>query len=163
VKLVSFEPEHASVVAGWVRTPEEAARWASLRALPDAGAFERWHAEPGVRPFVLVEAGRPAGYGEVWEDPGEGEAELARIVVDPRARGRGVGRTLVRLLAREARRAGVAEVWLRVAPDNLPAIACYRAAGFSRADPDEEASFNERQPVGYVWMRQRLASESASR
>jgi [ribosomal protein S18]-alanine N-acetyltransferase len=49
---------------------------------------------------------RPAGYGDVWADPVEHEAELARIVVDPARRGAGLGRRLVSLLADEARRVG---------------------------------------------------------
>ena len=100
-------------------------------------------------------AGQVVGYGEVWEDPDEGEAELARIVVDPALRGEGMGRRLVTLLAREARRLGYDNVWLRVAPDNAAALASYGAAGFTRATLEVEAAFNTGQPHAYAWMRAR--------
>jgi ribosomal protein S18 acetylase RimI-like enzyme len=86
--------------------------------MPDAATvFERWHAEPGVRPYLLEVAGALVGYGEVWEDLDEDEAELARPIVDPALRGHGLGRSLATLLLAEARRLGWEDVWLR-APDN---------------------------------------------
>jgi RimJ/RimL family protein N-acetyltransferase len=48
---------------------------------------------------------------------------------------------------------GWVDIWLRVEPDNEPALRCYAAAGFVRASPDEEAAFNIAQPADYVWMR----------
>jgi ribosomal protein S18 acetylase RimI-like enzyme len=105
-------------------------------------------------PFVLRDdGGRLVGYGELWEDRDADEAELARVVVDPRARGRGVGRTLARALADEAHRRGFGHIWLRVVATNQPALAAYRAVGFVRASPEEEAAFNEGQPVTYLWLR----------
>ena len=115
--------------------------------------FARWHAEPGVRPFLLTIAGETVGYGEIWEDPDEDEAELARLIVDPARRGRGVGRLLATLLLAEARRLGWSTVWLRVAPDNAPALRAYTSGGFVRASREEEACFNIGQPAAYVWMR----------
>jgi ribosomal protein S18 acetylase RimI-like enzyme len=100
-------------------------------------------------------------YGEVWHDGVAGEAELARILVAPEERGRGVGRALTRLLAAEARAAGFDEVWLRVVPDNEQAIAAYRAAGFVRTSEEEERVFNEDQRLAYVWMRLELPLASA--
>ena len=133
---------------------EEAWRWASLPAKPtDPAIFERWHAEPGVRPFLLEAGGSAVGYGEIWEDEEEHEAELARLIVDPSERGRGVGRRLAMALADEARRLGWADIWLRVVAENESALRAYAAAGFVRATPDVEAAFNAGQPVGYVWMR----------
>ena len=99
------------------------------------------------------------GYGEVWHDPAAGEAELARILVAPDRRGRGVGRRLVALLADRARAAGFDAIWLRVVADNRAAIACYRAAGFVRASAAEESAFNEGQPtIRLVPVRAAVAS-----
>ena len=50
----------------------------------------------------------------------------------------------------EARRLGWAHVWLRVVPDNEPALSRHVSAGFRRATPDEESAFNVGQPVEYV-------------
>jgi ribosomal protein S18 acetylase RimI-like enzyme len=115
--------------------------------------FARWHAEPGVRAYLLTLDQVPAGYGEIWEDKNDIEAELARLIVDPAVRGRGLGRLLATLLLTEARRLGWADVWLRVVPDNEPALRAYAAVGFARATFDEESAFNIGQPVGFVWLR----------
>ena len=154
VELAPFRPDHQALVLSWLRSAEEARQWASLDAVPaDGSVFERWHAEPWVHTWIALADGAPAGYGEVWTDDEEHEAELARLIVDPDRRGRGLGRRLVALLAARAAQLGFDDVWLRVAPDNEPAIACYRAAGFVRATAAQEQEFNTGQPQPYLWMR----------
>ena len=83
--LEPFRQRHAVDVAGWAATPEEATWWGghATRWPVDASALSAWHADPDVRPYVLVDAGAPAGYGEVWVDEEEQEVELGRIVVAP--------------------------------------------------------------------------------
>jgi ribosomal protein S18 acetylase RimI-like enzyme len=153
-RLRPFEPAYAETVLGWVASDDEATRWASIASRPTSPAiFDRWHAEAGVRPYLLEVDGAAVGYGEVWEDPDADEAELARLIVDPAARGSGLGRALAGLLLAEARRLGWSDVWLRVAPDNEAALRAYAAAGFSRASGDEEATFNAGQPLAFIWMR----------
>jgi [ribosomal protein S18]-alanine N-acetyltransferase len=159
-RLEPFDRRHAATVLSWARTAEERGAWAALSEPdPDASVFERWHADPDVQPFAVVVDGRVCGYGEVWEDRDEDEAELARLIVDPGMRGRGVGRAMARLLSERARALGYADVWVRVVPSNTAAIRAYSAAGFVRTTPQEESRFNERQPREYVWMR--LATRSA--
>jgi ribosomal protein S18 acetylase RimI-like enzyme len=162
LELVPFEPAHGRTVLGWVRSRAEAARWANAgdRDLTPA-VFGEWHADPDVHPYLCLEEGRPVGYGEVWEDAAEGEAELARILVDPAERGRGVGRALTLLLAERARAAGFDAVWLRVVPDNEAALRAYAAAGFVRAGADEERAFNRGQPRRYAWLRDARAGRAS--
>lgn len=164
--LVPFRPEHGPALMTWVRSVDEAARWASLDHLPTLQDLERWHGQPYATPYVLVSGGDAVGYGEVWddseEDRDEGEAELARLVIDPARRGRGLGRALTRALADEAWRRGFAEVWLRVVEDNLAARRAYEAAGFVRATPAEEDGFNAGQRRVYVWMRDARETPRAS-
>jgi ribosomal protein S18 acetylase RimI-like enzyme len=154
LRLEPFQEAHAATVLGWVESVEEAERWAAVgsRVLEPA-LFREWHEDPEVVSFVCLDGATPVGYGEVWEDRQADEAELARILVDPALRGRGIGRRLTVLLGERARAAGFEEVWLRVVLDNEPALAAYRAAGFERASPEEEASFNAGQPCDYVWMQ----------
>ena len=155
--LVPFRPEHGPALTSWVRSVDEATRWASLDHLPTLEDLARWHGQPYATPYVLVSGDDVVGYGEVWddgeEDRGEDEAELARLVIAPGHRGRGLGRALTRALADEAWRRGVAEVWLRVVEDNRSARRAYEAAGFVRATPEEEDAFNAGQRRVYVWMR----------
>jgi GNAT superfamily N-acetyltransferase len=120
LELRPFRHDDGPAVMSFVRTDEDAAAWASLEEVPDEALLARWHADPDVHAFTLFVDGVPAGYGEVWVDRAEDETELARIVIDPARRGRGLGRQLTRLLAAEAARHGLEEMWLRVVPGTLP-------------------------------------------
>jgi ribosomal protein S18 acetylase RimI-like enzyme len=154
VRLEPFHSEYADTIASWAVSAEEAEWWCARREHPvDPAVFAQWHTDPDVRPWVLIGDAGPMGYGEVWEDPGENEAELARLIVDPRERGHGVGRVLVELLSERAQTAGYSDIWVRVVPENTPALACYESAGFTRTTADEERLFNQDQPRDYVWMR----------
>ena len=107
---------------------------ARLAALPakafdrpwDAATFEGLLAQDGVvaferdRGFVLV---------RVVAD----EAEILTLAVEPPARRRGLGRTLVEGAAELAHGLGAEKLHLEVAEDNAAAIALYRAAGFVEA------------------------------
>ena len=121
-----------------------------------ASVVSAWHADPGVRPFVLVRSGVLLGYGEVWIDEEEREVELARIIVRPERRGRGLGRLLVRLLLEQAAQTGYQTAFVRVAPGNAAALACYRHAGLAPVSEEERQAFNEGQPLEYVWLRREL-------
>ena len=140
---------------GWVTSAAEAERWAGVSPWPPTtDLLAEWHADVDVHPFLLIVPDSTCvGYGEVWVDVEENEAELARLIVDPEHRGRGYGRQLVLLLTDQARQRGLQEVWLRVRAENAPALACYRAAGFVRASVEEETAFNAGQPWPYVWLR----------
>jgi [ribosomal protein S18]-alanine N-acetyltransferase len=141
-------------VLGWIASADELEAWASRRDFPlRREVLADWHRDPGVHPYLLLADEGLYGYGEVWEDREEDEVELARIVVAPSERGRGLGRALVRLLAAEAAAMGFRDVWVRVGPWNAPALACYSSAGFVRATPEEEECFNRGQPHEYVWLR----------
>ena len=89
-------------------------------------------------------------YGEVWSDEEEDEAELARLIVAPAARGRGVGRALTAALVANA---GYENIFLRVRPDNSVALATYRGAGFEDVAPELQAEWNAPQPRPYAWLR----------
>ena len=153
-RLEPFDRANAPAVLSWARTREEREAWASItEPEPDASIFDRWVADADVRAFGFFEEDRCIGYGEIWLDPEEGEVELARIILDPATRGRGVGRAFVRALVGRARDVGYDEIWLRVVPENERAITAYAAAGFVRTTPEEESTFNDSQPREYVWMR----------
>ena len=59
-------------------------------------------------------------------------AELDRVCVDPKARGLGVGRTLVELLTADAAEHGTEVLGLEVRGNNHAAIALYESCGFAR-------------------------------
>lgn len=66
-------------------------------------------------------------------------AHLGHIVTDPAARGKGLGRQMVAAaLAYAKTMLGVEKVTLGVYEQNLPAISCYEALGFTPAKRESE-------------------------
>jgi GNAT superfamily N-acetyltransferase len=151
MRLVPFDPSHAADVLSWAQTRVELASWASLEDPPAPAIFATWLGEPDVHGRLLV-SDAVIAYGELWVCEEEHEVELARILVAPAHRNRGVGRTLVELLVGEAARFAVASAWVRVVPENSAAIRCYLAAGFASVSAQEEAALNAVQPREYRWL-----------
>ncbi|MGW6026698.1 GNAT family N-acetyltransferase [Streptomyces sp. NPDC055099] len=154
MELRPFAVADAATVARWPASAAEVALWCGSRDFPVAADLVAgWQQDPDVRAHVLVASGTLLAYGEVWCDEEEDEAELARVIVAPGARGRGVGRRLVRGLAEQALRAGYTEIFVRVHPANTAALRCYHRAGFLPVDPALAAEWNAPQPVSYTWLR----------
>lgn len=153
LELRPFEPEQAELVSSWAPSADEVRRWVSRDTVPVPPEVVRgWADEDGSLTFVAHVDGEPVGFGQLWIEDDEDDAEVARVLVAPGHRGRGVGRALVLALAEVAQRYKPS-VALRVVPDNAQAIRAYVAAGFARVTADEEREYNQGQPVEYVWMR----------
>ncbi len=151
MRVIPFDAGLASVVCGWARTPREVLLWCSHPQAPvPAEQIAAWAAEDGVRQFGLYRGDQLAGYGELWADDGEAEVELARLIIDPRERGQGLGQHLVTALAARGRSLHPL-VFLRVHPANEAARRCYTAAGFEPVTPAQAAEWNKGQPVRYDW------------
>jgi ribosomal protein S18 acetylase RimI-like enzyme len=153
-RLISPQDADAGIVAGWSRSAEEARRWCSVAEHPfPAERVRGWWIDPHVQPWLLVEEpdAQPVGYGELWLDPVEDEVELARLIVDPAERRRGLGRALVGHLVAAAQATGLSGCLLRVLPDNDAAIGLYRSAGFVAVDAERTAEWNVGQPAEYRW------------
>ncbi|MEM9655829.1 MAG: GNAT family N-acetyltransferase [Actinomycetota bacterium] len=153
--LVPFEPDHGPTVVGWPRSRAEIDAWCGLdREVIEVDQLIAWAAQADVLAFVFCkpEDGEPLGYGELWLDDEEAEVELGRLIVDPAARNRAVGRRLVIALAEVARH-HFPTVVLRVRRENRAAIACYRRAGFTSAASADQDAWNVGQPQLYLWMQ----------
>lgn len=150
-----FDVRSAATIAGWAGSPAESRMWCSLAEVTPE-IVESWSERPATEAYVLCDGGAVVAYGEIWVDAGENEVEVAHLIVDPVARGRGMGRRLVHGLVEQAKRHYPA-VAIRVHSQNEIAIRCYRAAGFERVSPTDEAAWNAGQPVSYVWMTYRGA------
>jgi len=152
VHLRPFPADSAEVVSGWARTREEVIMWGGRPAASvPAAQINAWAREDGVQPFGLYRDGRLVAYGELWIDDDEAEVELARLIVDPGERGRGLGRRLVMALAALAR-SRHPRVFLRVHPGNVAARRCYAGTGFEPVAPHLTALWNASQPIEYVWL-----------
>lgn len=117
-------------------------------------------AEPGDYPayarlFPQMETGDPVPGVEhyqrnvmpqtqVWEEDGyvvglvlaellSDTGYIRHVIVDPQARGRGIGRALMLAAARTVRAAGLRRWALNVKPNNAPAVGLYRSLGMTRA------------------------------
>jgi ribosomal protein S18 acetylase RimI-like enzyme len=106
-----------------------------------------------IQAYLYFDGETPIAYGELWLDDEEDEVELARIIVAPELRGKGIGTEFVRALLAPAVSAGHADIFLRVRPDNEPAIRTYLRVGFVPVDAALAAEWNEPQPINYTWLR----------
>jgi ribosomal protein S18 acetylase RimI-like enzyme len=147
------EADHATIVAGWVRSTEEGGFWCSRAEHPfPAAAITDWWQDGATQPWLLLDHGAPVAYGEIWVDDEEDEVELARLIVDPARRRAGVGSRLVAELVALAKASGRSACFIRVAPGNDGALALYRAAGFQDVDDATAAEWNQGQPTAYRWL-----------
>ncbi|WP_213089287.1 GNAT family N-acetyltransferase [Streptomyces flaveus] len=152
--LLPFVAAHAVTVAGWPSSSREVVMWCGRQEFPVlTQTISDWQRDDDVQAHILVDDDRVVGYGELWFDAEEDEVELARIIVAPDIRGKGLGRVLVRGLLAQARAAGCPDVFMRVHPDNETALRCYRGAGFVPVDASLAESWNAAQPVNYVWLQ----------
>jgi ribosomal protein S18 acetylase RimI-like enzyme len=152
LELVEFDLASAPAVSSWARTAQEVQAWCSQSEAPvPPDVVAGWSQAPDVLAYLLVDGAEPIGYGELWVDDEEAEVELARLIVEPAHRGRGVGRDMVARLVQKAMHHH-SSVLMRVHPDNLAARRCYAAAGFTRVPAEDEVAWNQGQPVQYVWM-----------
>jgi ribosomal protein S18 acetylase RimI-like enzyme len=94
--------------------------------------------------------GEPVGCGGFRLRPGR-VAELKRMWIDPRVRGLGVGRRLLRELEAEALRAGATTARLETSGSLAEAVSLYRSAGY-----EEVERFND-EPYAEHWFAKRLA------
>ncbi len=126
-------PADAAVALAWTPGDEALRRWAGPGARCPATPQSLWEDinNADATTFVLEIPGREMlGLGQVrYREQTYGH--LARIIVSPRHRGRGLGRALCTALMREAVRLHPIRAYsLYVLPDNTNAIGLYRTLGF---------------------------------
>ena len=147
---------------GWMLEPAADADFDELMAwFPDPDSVDIWsgpdfryplHAETfreDLRLDMMASwslrgpGGEFAGFGQSYERTGRGH--LARLVVNPSMRGRGVGKRLIKLMidALEASH-GYDEYSLFVYRHNEAAYRCYRSLGFGVVDYPEDAAWRDK-------------------
>jgi ribosomal protein S18 acetylase RimI-like enzyme len=148
-----YDGSCATLVVDWCAASPFSSEWVPAGAADPDAVLAGWLEDPDISGYLLHRSGTPVAYGELWVEPGDAEAELAHLVVDPARRRQGLGASLARSLVSRARADDLTNIFLRVHADNAVAIACYAGVGFVRCSPDEEAEYNAGQPAAYRWMR----------
>jgi len=144
-------PDHAAIAALHIRS------WQTAYAgtLPDAvlardvpeGLTARWHSYTSQdRDLVLIARDAPPGgallgFAAVWCRP---EPYLDNLHVDPAAKGRGVGRALMREIGRRLRDRGETTLSLMVFQANTAARAFYARLGGRETGRCDERPFGHR-------------------
>lgn len=123
----------AAVALAWTPRDEDLRRWAGpdTRCPPTPESFWQDINNRDAHSFALELPGAgQVGFGQVrYREQRFGH--LARVIVSPAQRGRGLGRRLCTALMREALRLHPIEAFsLYVFPDNLPACELYRSLGY---------------------------------
>lgn len=135
VALESLELKHADAMSRWVTDPEIALN-VGIRGPVSLESTREWitqaQADDTRLAFAICLDGRHVGNIVLDRvDRAARDARLSIYLGDPGARGRGVGRTAVRLALDEAfGPQDLGRVWLIVHTENAPAIAAYESAGF---------------------------------
>jgi ribosomal-protein-alanine N-acetyltransferase len=146
------------VVAAWIESQRECALWAGptvafpleLSALPDQIGMS------GAINVALDDDQGLVAFGQVVPRPPD-RAHLARVIVRPIARRRGLGRVLVEALLARAEGAGLSRVTLNVYRDNIAAAALYAELGFACGErPDGDPAPSD------VWFMQRSIGPPAA-
>ncbi|MBX3195569.1 MAG: ribosomal protein S18-alanine N-acetyltransferase [Microbacteriaceae bacterium] len=86
--------------------------------------------EHGYYLVALADDGAVDAYAGLLAPIGTGQGDIQTVSVAPRARRRGLARSMVLQLLNEARRRGVEELFLEVRVGNEPAETLYRELGF---------------------------------
>ena len=113
-----------TLVAEWDGKPVGA-----LVSYPGA-MYKEWRG----RTFEMVKALTGNDYSGMADETREGEYYIDSLATAPSARGRGVGRALLRAGIERARSMRIPVVTLAVDPDNPPALGLYRSMGFEERE-----------------------------
>lgn len=140
LSVVPATPELLAPLSSWFPTPEALAQWggSGLRFPLDVGQIAAMLAETMTNPplrlaFAGLVGDETAAHAQVVLDWTDGVARLARFIVAPNYRGRGLARPfLAEVFARLDAVGGFPRLELNVYTFNAPAIALYESLGFVR-------------------------------
>ena len=100
--------------------------------------------------FAIDAAGHALGTVALLHE-GDGVYELTKMAVDPAARGRGIGRTLMQGALRTFRSLDGRELFLESSSKLAPAIALYQSVGFVHHPAPRPGSHYARADVYMMW------------
>jgi aminoglycoside 6'-N-acetyltransferase len=135
--LRPVDENDVELLLAWHADPEVSRYWDD-ETFTCESMLERL-SRPDVTPYLVLAAGAPVGYLQVWGDAGQGGLDM---FLEPSARGRGLGPDAGAAMARHLLEE---RGWARVTVDpyvwNVHAVRAWRKAGFvdvSRHEPDDD-------------------------
>lgn len=142
--LRPYRTSDAGVITTWIDSEYAMRQWCADRygrypVMPeDMDDYHRRFID-GTDSFALtmVENDEVVGYCTLRRPDGGvlHELRIGFVIVSSTERGKGLGRTLVRMAVRHALETlGASKVSLGVFENNMPAIRCYEASGFRRVE-----------------------------
>ncbi len=139
LRLRPYEDADQETILSWQMDEKAFYQWTAgkLGEYPLSGEGFAW--TKALMRFTLLDEKEAAGFFTL-RNPGDtlDEVRFGFVIVDPRKRGRGYGKEMLRLGLKYAFEIyGAKKASLGVFENNLPACACYRAVGF-RETPTEE-------------------------
>lgn len=132
MRLIPSRQEHLDILKGWISNQSEAYYWGGpgfRYPFTDDTFLEdiRWKKMPSCS--LISEDGNLLGFGQYYEN--QGRCHLARLIVSPDHRGRGLGRFLIsELIDAGLRDLALDECSLFVIRSNERAMKCYKSLNF---------------------------------
>lgn len=143
--LSAPQNDHMSEMLNWFKSEDEIADWSGVRtSFPeDLETFkELLNLESSNSYVFLSDEYELLGFGQFY--PKFGKCHLARLVVNPKFRGKGLISQLIDQLAERGRRElGMTELSLFVYPHNRSAIKSYLKLGFIKSESPENSESEE--------------------
>ena len=139
IRIRPYKDADEESVLSWCKDEHTYTMWTAGILGPYPVTGEGFKKTGGLMRFTAIDEKEPVGFFTA-RNPSEDLSELrfGFIIVSPAARGRGVGREMLRLGLKYAFGVyGASRVTLGVFRENLPANACYRAAGFEYTGESE--------------------------
>lgn len=138
MKLVPFQADHFSTLAGWFSSEADVVQWGGplMRYPLDVpqmqALLDECRTEPPHRyAWMAGDSGQLVGHIELGLDWRNGNAILQRVIIGPPFRGRGLAEPMVRQVMKQAFSIPqIARLELNVYTFNTPAIKAYKRLGF---------------------------------
>ena len=139
LRLRPYQDADASAILSWPMDERSFYRWTAGRLGEYPLSPENFARTGSLTRFTLLDENEAAGFFTL-RNPGESPdvVRFGFVIVDPRKRGRGYGKEMLRLGLKYAFEIyGARKATLGVFENNPPAYYCYKAAGFRDAPAEE--------------------------
>ena len=155
--LRSYQPTDADVITAWIKTEYQMRQWCADRyehypVMPeDMNTYHELFIDGhNSVALTMADGGDIVGYATLRIPDGNlAKRRLGFVIVNDSKRGKGLGKSLVRMAVDYAFRIlGATQVSLGVFENNPAAIRCYESVGFQRIAKKEIESY---ECLGYRW------------